>query len=373
MKKRAVTILLHNEDGDILGVSRKNDPNDVGLPGGKCDDGETDEEAITREVKEETGLDVFNLKPFFTDEERDEFICTTFIGNYVGEIVTTEKGVVKWTDWETIQKGSFGDYNIQLEKFLNSNLKYSSGDIVVNPATSEAFLILEQVNYDPLAIPGYFVSAFTSNIGYAFVKKTAIDNVRMHVPSESSILSSKSYQVIKNIDVTSPQFITCAAHFDVNQYYGKNDSLFYSYHLRKVVDVGNKFKSEIPEEDWEYVEAGLWAHDAIEDARKTYNDMKASIGEKAADISFALANSTGKTRDERADSIYYDKIKNTKYATFCKLCDRIANVEYSLKSKSSMTDKYQKEYRLFKQKLYVEGEYESVWNYLESLIFKNGN
>src|SRR3990172_9231352 len=116
IKKRAVTILLHNEDGDILAVSRKTDDNDFGLPGGKVDDGETDEEAVIREVKEETGLDVLDVKPYFVRED-DNYICTTFIGNYLGEISTSENGKVKWADWATIQAGSFGGYNIELEKF----------------------------------------------------------------------------------------------------------------------------------------------------------------------------------------------------------------------------------------------------------------
>ena len=44
---------------------------------------------------------------------------------------------------------------------------------------------------------------------------------------------------------------------------------------------------------------------------------------------FAVTNNRGRTRDERADEDYYRGIRNTPYATFIKLCDRLANVEYS--------------------------------------------
>lgn len=43
--------------GDFfLSVSRKDDPNKIGFIGGKIDDGEEPEQALLREVLEETGL-----------------------------------------------------------------------------------------------------------------------------------------------------------------------------------------------------------------------------------------------------------------------------------------------------------------------------
>jgi mutator protein MutT len=361
-KKRAVTILLHNEDGDILGVSRKTEHADVGLPGGKVDDGETDEEAIIREVKEETGLQIFDVRPYFEREDA-EYICTTFIGNYKGEIITSEKGKVVWTDWATLKSGSFGKYNTQLEEFFNFMHKYKPNDIVVNNNTGEEFRIIEIVGYQNA---GYLVAAFCSIVGYGFVKKSAIDNIRMHKLSE--IIDDFVY-TIDNLFVDTPQYFALSFHFDVNQYYGNNNCFLYSYHLKKTVDVGIRFKSEIPDEDWKDVEAGLWNHDNIEDARKTYNDLKKAIGQKGADIAFALTNSAGKTRSDRADAKYYEKIRETKYATFGKLCDRIANLEYSFKIKSPMAAMYKKEHDHFKQELHITGIHEAMWNHIEDLLF----
>ena len=42
--------------GLILGVSRKDDPNDFGLPGGKCEPGEDSLTTALRELREETGV-----------------------------------------------------------------------------------------------------------------------------------------------------------------------------------------------------------------------------------------------------------------------------------------------------------------------------
>ena len=361
-KKRAVTILLHNEDGDILAVSRKNDLNDFGLPGGKVDGEETDEEAIIREVKEETGLEINNISPYFIRED-DEYMCVTFIGNYSGNIITSEKGKVVWTDWDTIKKGSFGLYNTELEKYFNENHKYKPGTMIFNPDTSEGFLILMPVPFLEDSPIGYFVNATSSKFGYAYVKKTALDSIRMEIVEKESDIDR-----LEDISEDDGQYFACMSHFDTNHYYGKDDCFLYSYHLKKVVDVGKRYKHLIPDEDWKYVEDGLWNHDNIEDARKTWNDLKKAIGEKGANISFALTNSSGKTRSERADASYYEKIRKEKYGRFAKLCDRIANLEYSFKEKSSMLNKYKQEHDHFKKELFSE-EYSSMWKYIEDLLF----
>jgi len=383
-KKRAVTILLHNDDGDILAVSRKNDINDFGLPGGKIDEGETEEQAIIRETKEETGLDVSNLRPFFVRED-GEYISTTFIGNYSGEISTSEKGKVIWTNFDKIKKGSFGKYNEQLETYLKQQHKFQERDLILNPATGEAFLILHKTEESPLAAGGYFVKAFCSTIGFGFIKKTAFDNIRMYLVASASMIGpngqmiegfeSKDFPLNKLLEshfttaVKARQF-ACQSHFDANQYYKLNNEVdvLYSYHLRKVVDVGRRFQHLIPAIDWPYVEGGLWNHDCVEDARQTFNDLKSAVGERSAVIAFALTNSTGTIRSERADDKYYLKIRTTEYGTFAKLCDRIANIEHGLKHGSSMTKKYKKEHEHFKKELYVAGELEPMWEYLENLI-----
>ena len=57
MKPTGACVILTKED-KILGVTRKYNHSDWGLPGGKLDPGETALEAIIRESKEETGLDI---------------------------------------------------------------------------------------------------------------------------------------------------------------------------------------------------------------------------------------------------------------------------------------------------------------------------
>jgi|688.fasta_scaffold1861254_1 8-oxo-dGTP diphosphatase len=117
--KLAATALIYKNvilGGKVLGVSRKTDPNDFGLPGGKVDEGETLYDAMVREVKEETGLTVLKAKPLFFREDTDFVAVVYLVEEYYGEIKTEEAGAVKWIDFEVLKQGSFGDYNTMLEQ-----------------------------------------------------------------------------------------------------------------------------------------------------------------------------------------------------------------------------------------------------------------
>lgn len=56
-----------------------------------------------------------------------------------------------------------------------------------------------------------------------------------------------------------------------------------------------------------------------------------------AEIVFCVTNEQGRNRKERIKRTY-PKIRNNRWAQFVKLCDRIANVEHSLETKSRMFD-----------------------------------
>lgn len=149
----------------------------------------------------------------------------------------------------------------------------------------------------------------------------------------------------------------------------------YRFHLQMVVEAFKKFKYLIPEKDWEDIELACWAHDTIEDTRSSYNDVKEILGERVADIVYALTNEKGKNRKERANEKYYEGIVNTPGATFVKLCDRIANVQYSIVTGSRMFEMYKKENENFLLSLgfeYGRGHHlAEMASYLEFELFKN--
>lgn len=136
------------------------------------------------------------------------------------------------------------------------------------------------------------------------------------------------------------------AHDNVNQKYGNAP---YSKHLFAVKRFAEMFSlyyvdiQEVPT-----VLAGAMTHDIIEDAQLTYNDVKKECGHEVAELAYALTNEKGKNRAERANNKYYDEMRQVKYATYIKLCDRLANAQNSLDEGSSMLKKYKKELPHFK-------------------------
>lgn len=115
--KEAVCALIFMKSGKILGVSRKNNPNDFGLIGGKVDPGETKAYALQREIYEECGLSIIKGKLIFSRFD-DNMRCYTYLCEVEGDIKTNEKGVVKEVTWEELFEGSFGEYNRRLYKSL---------------------------------------------------------------------------------------------------------------------------------------------------------------------------------------------------------------------------------------------------------------
>lgn len=154
-------------------------------------------------------------------------------------------------------------------------------------------------------------------------------------------------------------------HEKTNQRYGDDDSLPYGYHLVNVVQTAITNLS-VSGEGIHYLVFAAAFHDAIEDARLTYNDVLKEAGRllgtdygqdiAATEIVYALTNEKGRTRDERANNKYYEGILETAGARYIKLCDRYANMLYSLteSKKCGMSTKYKKELPSFFEKLYIE-------------------
>ena len=141
----------------------------------------------------------------------------------------------------------------------------------------------------------------------------------------------------------------------------------YSFHLQMVFDTAQQFIHLIPEAEREHVFAACWVHDCIEDCRQTYNDVKEATNETVAELAYALTNEKGKNRAERANDRYYTGIRNTPFATFVKLCDRIANVAYSVESNPKKLDLYRSENAHFTEQLW-DVRYEELFLYLEGLL-----
>ena len=130
-------------------------------------------------------------------------------------------------------------------------------------------------------------------------------------------------------------------HAAVNQTY--DGYLPYAFHLRLTASYALRFLPllQLDEAQGETVLAAAYFHDTLEDARLSYNDLTALLTRlkdehqlrldvrAAAEAVYALTNDKGRTRAERAGDAYYQGIRETPFAPFLKMCDRLANLRYS--------------------------------------------
>ena len=156
-------------------------------------------------------------------------------------------------------------------------------------------------------------------------------------------------------------------HDDVNQKY--DHVLPYGFHLKMVGSFVSRYGYLVAasEADILILYAGAYLHDTIEDARMTYNDIvkfiddfrvgslvlpeeiKRKLEEQVPEIVYALTNEKGRNRKERANETYYKGIRDTRFASFIKMCDRLANIQYTMMFvfANRMLEVYRREYPEF--------------------------
>jgi 5'-deoxynucleotidase YfbR-like HD superfamily hydrolase len=142
-------------------------------------------------------------------------------------------------------------------------------------------------------------------------------------------------------------------HDSVNQRYDMNHP--YSYHLDMVADLVFKYGHLVCQQEGDVLPLffGAFYHDSIEDARMTYNDvtkgarlfMSDDQAYMAAEMVYALTNEKGRTRAERANDRYYAGIRETPYAPFLKLADRLANITYSCSKENGLNGRMRVVYK----------------------------
>lgn len=158
-----------------------------------------------------------------------------------------------------------------------------------------------------------------------------------------------------NVQIAKAKKFATDLHNKRNLTYG--EGLEYSYHLNMVANTVHDNFTLINHNIYEEMEFMLilsnidkfdmlitleqiaWLHDTIEDCAITYNDLKQEFGEFIADCVYDLSNELGKNRKERHEKTA-PKIAKNPFAVYVKLCDRIANMEYSISTGSSMAKKY---------------------------------
>jgi 8-oxo-dGTP diphosphatase len=109
-KKSNRTLMIHR-------IKKENDYHEGkwnGL-GGKFDDGESPEDCVIREVKEESGLDIKNPRmhgfisfPFF-DGKEDWHVFIFTANEFTGELIDSQEGKLEWVPNEKLTKLNLWD------------------------------------------------------------------------------------------------------------------------------------------------------------------------------------------------------------------------------------------------------------------------
>ena len=103
MKKRGATILLYNGEGSLLLFLRDDKPglpcaNMWDLPGSHVEAGETPDDCIVREMREELGVDIKNSVLFriYEFDDRTDHVFSAPFSRDAGDLKLTEGQALGW-------------------------------------------------------------------------------------------------------------------------------------------------------------------------------------------------------------------------------------------------------------------------------------
>lgn len=111
--------------------------------GGKMEPGESPEECVIREVKEESGLDIRNPRlrgiltfPSFEQQEEDWYVFVFTVEDFTGTLAESSEGDLAWI--EDAKMGSLHTWDgdkifipwLDQEKFFSAKFNYANGKLV---------------------------------------------------------------------------------------------------------------------------------------------------------------------------------------------------------------------------------------------------
>lgn len=121
------TVLCLIEDGSRILLQDRVKPDWKGytLPGGHVENGEAFVDAVIREMKEETGLDIYEPKLVGVKQfpiEGGRYIVMLYKATkFSGEVVSSDEGRMEWVEYSRLSEINTVDDFEELLKVMNSN------------------------------------------------------------------------------------------------------------------------------------------------------------------------------------------------------------------------------------------------------------
>ena len=153
-------------------------------------------------------------------------------------------------------------------------------------------------------------------------------------------------------------------HKGVGNTYG-SENHDYSYHLKKCLEVHEEFKHLLLESEIKTVEDAIVYHDTIEDCGLNFNDVRNITSDGTAFYVYCVTDELGMSRQERWEKTK-EKISANGLEGYVKLCDRIANCEYSIKTEGTMKEKYNREMINFEK--FKDSRWAKMYSRLQGLF-----
>lgn len=129
-----VAALVHDGEGNVLAVARRDDPEDFGMPGGKLTQWELPVPGLVREAYEETHVWLLDPQKLFTDRDEsgwygETYVCSHWMLKEGGPVNQKRDGPYfapgepesRWMPAEEFlrRSKSFPDYNRQVLLLAN--------------------------------------------------------------------------------------------------------------------------------------------------------------------------------------------------------------------------------------------------------------
>lgn len=122
--------MVYNEKNEVVVQDRLKSFKGISFPGGHIENGESIVDSVIREVYEETGLTISNLKlqgvkNWFNEKENHRYMVFMYKTNtYQGDLKSSDEGICKWMNIEDVlnQNLAFEDMSDMITLLTNEEL-----------------------------------------------------------------------------------------------------------------------------------------------------------------------------------------------------------------------------------------------------------